>query len=156
MIKKFEYFNSKLVAGIENLPLQHRIFIMTTFYGGILTLVGGIAAFLSNLHFVVTFVSLLSSVIFFLTLTKIRKTENFKSYIWFFISVSYIALTIIWFFNDGYHSSHIMMMLLAMAVSIMIVEARFRIYILLIYLISVLLLISIQYFEPSLIVGYNY
>ncbi len=155
MSKFIQYFNSRIIGNLEDLPLQRRIFIMTSFFGGLLTFFGAFVNYISGLSPIIIALPMISGLFFFYFYSQSKKHDNYHKYINPFIIISFISVTIIWFYNDGYNSNHAMLILVTMTVSVLIIEAKYRKYILLLFLIDLIILIVFQYLNPDLIVKYD-
>jgi len=142
-----------ILGKIEDFSLHKRILIFTTFYAVILCV---ISVFLNlKLHIVLIIVPIVSAIIFSFLFISAKKTETISPISTTFIVVCIIALTITWFFNDGYNSSHSLLIFNSLMISIMISPKRRRLPVFIIFSIILSSLIIIQYHYPNLITNYT-
>jgi signal transduction histidine kinase len=142
-----------LLGKIEDFPLHKRILIFTTFYAVILCV---ISVFLNlKLHIVLVIVPIIAAIIFSFLFVSAKRTETISPISTTFIVVCIIALTIVWFFNDGYNSSHSLLIFNSLMISIMISPRRRRLLVFLIFAITLTSLIIIQFYYPNLITNYG-
>ena len=142
-----------LLGKIEDFPLNKRILIFTTFYAVLLCI---ISVFLNlKLHIVLVIVPVISAIIFAFLFNSAKRAEEISTISMSFIVVCIIALTITWFYNDGYNSSHSLLIFNSIMISIMISPKRRRLSVFIIFSFILALIIIIQYNYPNLITNYT-
>ncbi len=108
-----------------------------------------------ELHKVLIIVPLISALFFLYLFYKAKRTESNTFQVCFFVSVCIISLSIVWFYNDGYNSSHSLLIFNAIMISIMISAYKQRLIIFVLFFIMMTLLIVMQYYFPESFFGYK-
>jgi serine phosphatase RsbU (regulator of sigma subunit) len=139
---------------IENYPLKKRIIIITTSSAVILCTISAIINYFFLLHYGLFIVPIISAIIFLFLFYRTKNTEAISIIAKVFISTCLLGLTIVWFLNDGYNSSHSLLIFNALMISMMISDKKQRLVVFIVFFVVLTLLIIIQFYFPDTITHY--
>ena len=145
---------NSIFGNIESYPLKKRILIITTSSAVLLCTVSASLNYYFGLHYGLYIVPIFSAIIFLILFYRVRNTEAISIIAKAFIFTCVIALTLVWFLNDGYNSSHSLLIFNALMISMMISDKRQRFIVFIIYFVLLSLSMLIQYYYPESIIPY--
>lgn len=140
---------------IESYPLERRILIITTSAAVLLCTASAILNYYFELHYGLYIIPIISATVFLILFNRSLQTESVGQIAKAFIITCVIALTFVWFLNDGYNSSHSLLIFNAVMISIMISGKNQRLFVFVIFLVALSSSIIIQYYYPQTIVHYK-
>lgn len=148
-------YNLLLVKNNIFAPIEKRIFILITYLSLLMTIAGNVVNIILGLSVWLIGVTILGSLVVFYYFMKARNAQNYERYIYHFIAISSVILSVGWIMNGGIDSNMTSLFFVYFVAVFTIVPTRHKFIVFLVYATNFIVLIGINYYYPSLITPYH-
>lgn len=153
--KRIKEIREYIFAEKENFPLEHQIFLATIIYGILVCILSSIVAILFLSSNILVIIGILMTCTFIVVYFPIRFKRTIDPFIIPLIVISFIGTSVIWIFSGGIEGSGIMIYVLALIFATIIAPAKFKKYVITLFLMGLIIDYLIQFYRPDLIMKFT-
>ncbi len=155
MIKiRFKEIRDYIFAEKEDFPLEHRIVLSAILIGILTSMLGGIINFILAPSSIAVIIPLLLSVSLIAIYYFVRFKKILDPFITPIIIVAIFGISAIWIFNGGINGSNIMPAFIILILGILVVPAKTKKYIIILFITVNICILLIQFYRPDLIINF--